>query len=173
MWEPLPPMVKRGFPSLPLAQEKQRSSPISHRTVCLYQRRTCTCQNLYSLVCRPCHPVNLLPESISVLEHNGCSACGEQIDIEHLRWIVHLPEVLTSGAFPTGELFFLTRYEKENTYELLAGGEALQRLMQNLLTVRSGGDQLSSAKKLAQHCCKLHFSELAYVYDLIKKETNL
>jgi len=118
-------------------------------------------------------PVHLRPESIPILENSGCHISGELLEIDTIRRIVHMPKAVAVEDMPIGGLFFITRCEDENSCTLLSGGEAVQRLMQNLLTSRGGSASLRCAVKLARYCRDLKFSELSYVFDLIQKEAGL
>lgn len=118
-------------------------------------------------------PVHLRPESIPVLEKHDCHISGELLEIEIIRRIIHMPEAVATEDMPIGGLFFITRCENENCCTPLSGGEAVQRLMQNLLTSRGGSTSLRCAVKLARYCRELKFSELSYVFDLIQKEAGL
>lgn len=118
-------------------------------------------------------PVHLRPESIPILENSGCYIRGELLEIETIRRIVHMPKTVAVEDMPIGGIYFITRCDDGNSCTPLSGGEAVQRLMQNLLTSLGGSASLHCAVKLARYCRELNFSQLSYVYDLLKKETEL
>lgn len=113
-------------------------------------------------------PVHLRPESIPILENNDCYIKGKLLEIETIQRIVYMPKTVVVEDMPIGGIYFITRCDNENSCTPLSGGEAVQRLMQNLLTSLDGSASLRCAVKLARYCHELKFSRLSYVYDLLK-----
>ena len=94
------------------------------------------------------------------------------MEIEKIQRIVYAPKLIVTEDLPIGGVFFITRCEDENFCMRLPGGEAVQRVMQNLLINRGGIASLRCAVKLARFCYELKFSDLSYVFDLIQKEAK-
>lgn len=118
-------------------------------------------------------PVHLRPESIPILENNGCYIQGELLEIEKIRRIVHMPKTVVTEDTPIGGIYFITRCDDGNSCTPLSGREAVQRIMLNSLISFEGSASLHCAVKLAQYCHELRFSQLSYIYDLLKRETEI
>lgn len=116
-------------------------------------------------------PLHLREESIPVLRNCGIDITVPVTVTEAFRRIVYLPDSFAYGDFPIGELFFIRRDKSENSCESVKPVEAVQLIIQNLISPDVDMSAcLRCAIKLAPKCHKLVYSDMRYVKEALKNE---
>ena len=116
-------------------------------------------------------PLHLREESIPVLRSYGIDITVPFTETESFRRIVYLPDSLAYGDFPIGGLFFIRRDESGNSCEPVKPAEAVQLIIQNLISPDVDMSAcLCCAIKLAPKCKKLVYSDMSYVLETLKNE---
>ena len=116
-------------------------------------------------------PLHLREESIPILRNCGIDINVPVTESESFRRIVYLPDSFVSGDFPIGGLFFIRRDKSENSCEPVKPTEAVQLIIQNLLSPDVDMSAcLRCAVKLAPKCKKLVYSDMSYVLETLKNE---
>lgn len=116
-------------------------------------------------------PLHLREESIPILRNYGIDITVPVTETESFRRIVYLPDSFAYGDFPIGGLFFIRRDESENSCEPVKPAEAVQLIIQNLLSPDVDMSAcLHCAVKLAPKCKKLVYSDMSYVLETLKNE---
>lgn len=116
-------------------------------------------------------PLHLREESIPVLRSCGIDITVPVTETESFRRIVYLPDSLAYGDFPIGGLFFISRDISENSCRPIPPTEAVQLIIQNLLSPDVDMSAcLRCAIKLAPKCRKLVYSDMRYVQEVLKNE---
>ncbi len=115
-------------------------------------------------------PIRLRPESVPILRDYGCNIDGHEVRVENINRIIYTPEAVAANDLPIGGLFFIERSDSENSCSPIPRSEAVQLIMQNLLSPgNAGSDKLRCAIKLAPSCEKLVYSDMTYVCDILAK----
>lgn len=116
-------------------------------------------------------PLHLREESIPILRSCGIDITVPVTETESFRRIVYLPDSLAYGDFSIGGLFFIRRNKSENSCEPVKPTEAVQLIIQNLLSPDVDMSAcLRCAVKLAPKCKKLVYSDMSYVLEILKNE---
>ena len=116
-------------------------------------------------------PLHLREESLPVLREYGIDINVPVTESESFRRIVYLPDSFVSGDFPVGGLFFIRRDKSENSCRPIPPAEAVQLIIQNLLSPDVDMSAcLRCAIKLAPKCRKLVYSDMRYVQEVLKNE---
>ena len=116
-------------------------------------------------------PLHLREESIPILRSCGIDITVPVTETESFRRIVYLPDSFVYGDFPIGGLFFIRRDKSENSCEPVKPAEAVQLIIQNLLSPDVDMSAcLRCAIKLAPKCHKLVYSDMRYVKEALKNE---
>lgn len=116
-------------------------------------------------------PLHLREESIPILRNCGIDINVPVTESESFRRIVYLPDSFVSGDFPIGGLFFIRRDKSENSCEPVKPTEAVQLIIQNLISPDVDMSAcLRCAVKLAPKCHKLVYSDMRYVKEALKNE---
>ena len=116
-------------------------------------------------------PLHLREESLPVLRDYGININVPVTESESFRRIVYLPDSFVSGDFPIGGLFFISRDKSENSCRSIPPAEAVQLIIQNLLSPDVDMSAcLRCAIKLAPKCKKLVYSDMSYVLETLKNE---
>ena len=116
-------------------------------------------------------PLHLREESLPILRDYGIDINVPVTESESFRRIVYLPDSFVSGDFPIGGLFFISRDKSENSCRPIPPTEAVQLIIQNLLSPDVDMSAcLRCAIKLAPKCHKLVYSDMRYVKEALKNE---
>lgn len=109
--------------------------------------------------------------SISVLQNYKINIDTPVTETESFQRIVYLPKNNVSGDYTIGKIFFIQRSKNENLCNSLSASEAVQLLIQNLLSPDVDMSAcLQCAIKLAPKCRQLIYSDMSYVRDIIENE---
>ena len=116
-------------------------------------------------------PLHLRVESVPALQRCGIDITVPVTEIESFRRIVYLPNSFVSGNFPIGGFFFIHRDEFKNSCKSVPPTEAVQLIIQNLLSLDVDMSAcLRCAIKLAPKCRKIIYSDMSYILEILKNE---
>ncbi len=104
-------------------------------------------------------PLHLRRESIPILKSSGCDFTGEHMLIDGQSRFVFMPETENLQPMPIARLYFIER-GGANSYCPLKGTEAVQLIMQNLITPKVDFFAcLRAAASLAPKCRRLTYAD--------------
>ena len=116
-------------------------------------------------------PLHLREDSVLVLHDYGIDITVPITETETFRRIVYLPDNFISGECPIGGLFFIQRDKAENSCTSVPPAEAVRLIIQNLHSPDVDMSAcLRCAVKLAPMCWKIVYSDMTYIYNLLKNE---
>ncbi len=114
-------------------------------------------------------PMHLRLGSMPILQSYGCNIQGKEVKFEDFHRIVYTPQNCTKSGVPINKLYFISRQVGTNSCTKLSPGEALPRIIENLLSPHVDmGSCLRYAARLAGKCYLLTYSDLNFVKEIVQ-----